>query len=256
VVVDVGNSRVKWGRVRKGRIVAQSAFPHDNPVGWKRTAQEWKLRREDVWIVAGVHPKQVLRVVDWIRSRTARCHVLDTSSFLKIAPKLGLTLDVEKPERVGIDRLLSATSAMKRTRSNVPLVVITVGTAMTVDFLDGTRRFLGGAILPGPRLMARSLKKHTAKLPLIDLLPALPTNVWGRNTKEAMALGIASAVLGSADQLVWDFAKTLPTPPHVVLTGGDFEYFRGYVFTADVHGITFVPELTLDGLRLAAAALP
>ena len=54
------------------------------------------------------------------------------------------------------------------------------------------------------RLMAKSLHGYTAKLPLIEIKPKLPTNIWGRNTESAIQLGIANAVLGVADQLIWD----------------------------------------------------
>ena len=102
--------------------------------------------------------------------------------------------------------------------------------------------------------MARSLNQHTEKLPRVPVNPAVPKRAWGENTEDAIGLGIASAVLGAADQLVSDWAARR-RPPWVYVTGGDAEYFRGFAFTADVGGLVIDPALTLDGLRLAAAAL-
>ena len=163
---------------------------------------------------------------------------------------------VEEPELIGTDRLLTALAAWKRTPRSRPVVAINVGTAMTIDFVEADGLHRGGAILPGPRLMAKSLHDHTAKLPLVEIDPEPPILLWGPNTEEAIELGIANAILGAADQMVWDWAAKRSLATWVYVTGGDAGYFRGFVFTADVGGFVIDPTLTLDGIRLAAEALP
>jgi type III pantothenate kinase len=45
-----------------------------------------------------------------------------------------------------------------------PLVVVMVGTAVTVEAIDAQGRFLGGLILPGHGIMLRALESGTAGL--------------------------------------------------------------------------------------------
>lgn len=252
IVVDIGNSRMKWGRCEDGRVVERVSLPHSEPVVWKRQAQLWggSVCR---WAVAGVVPDQLERFTEWLSARGVTPHVVTSSLFTRRAHSEFVT-SVEEPSRIGVDRLLNSFAAWSRGRA--PVSVISVGTAMTIDFVKTDGAHVGGVILPGPRMMAKALHDRTAKLPQVDIEPELPTRIWGRNTETAIQLGIANAVLGAADQLIWDWAVHVGQPPWVFATGGDVEYFRGFVFTADVAGFEIDPHLTLDGVRLAAEKLP
>ena len=256
VVVDIGNSRMKWGRVLGGRVSDVVSLRHDDPVGWKRQAEAWGLVAADAgWAVAGVVPRAVGRLREWLTARGAIASEVTTAT-IQAGRRLAVRTNVDEPGRLGVDRLLTSLAAKQATPPNTAVVAINVGTAMTVDFVEPDGTHVGGAILPGPRLMARSLHKRTAKLPQIKLTRAVPTRIWGANTEAAIGLGIASAILGAADQLVWDWAVHCGDRPWVFVTGGDAGYFRGFVLTADTGNIVFDPTLTLEGVRLAAEALP
>ncbi|OWK36645.1 type III pantothenate kinase [Fimbriiglobus ruber] len=264
VVVDVGNSRIKWGWCRDGRVAEMAAFVHDDPVGWKRQLPLWNLTPSARWAVAGVVPAEVRRLCDWLSSRGFEPQLITNELFfdddwdeeLDGPRSLGFVTRVDEPARIGTDRLLNALAARDRAPDTCSAVALSVGTAITLDFVEPDGTHVGGAILPGPRLMAKSLRDYTAKLPEIAINPVLPTAVWGANTEDAIALGIANAVLGAADQMIWDWAARCAKPPWVFATGGDVGYFRGFVFTADLGGFVIDPHLTLDGIRLAARALP
>jgi type III pantothenate kinase len=256
VVVDVGNSRVKWGRVKDGQVVEMVAFPHDDAVGWKRQAEEWGLSEGTKWAVAGVHPHQIGRMVDWISSRNEFVEVIDTNRFLSHSDRTGFWVELDESERIGVDRLMTAFAAWKRLPAFVPAGIVTVGTAITVDLVKPGGYFAGGAILPGPTLMARSLHSCTAKLPLIDATPDLSNYGPGKDTTSAILLGITAAVVGSADQLIWRWSRLFAEPPWVFISGGGASYFARFEFTANPAKVICDRTLTLDGLRLAAEALP
>lgn len=256
VVVDVGNSRVKWGRVKDGGIAEMVAFSHDDPVGWKRQAEEWGLSEGTRWAVAGVHPLQVSRLVDWIPNRSDFIDVFDTARFLALSEQTGFWIESSEPERVGVDRLLTAFAAWKRLPAFISAAVVTVGTATTVDLVKPGGYFAGGAILPGPTLMAKSLHNYTAKLPLVEAIRYMSDFDPGTDTASAILLGITAAVVGSADQLIWKWSRLFDKSPWVFITGGAASYFTNFVFTADPANVVHDRTLTLDGLRLAAEALP
>ena len=254
IVVDIGNSRMKWGYCEDGRVSGMVALGHDSPVEWKRQAEAWGAGERTRWAVAGVVPKEIQRFSDWLAARGVPPTLITNELFADGGPT-GFTTEVDELHRVGIDRLLTSFAASRRLPQGDPVTVINVGTAMTVDFVRGDGTHVGGVILPGPRLMAKSLHDYTAKLPLIDIDPAPPAFLWGTNTEFAISVGIATAVLGGADRLVWNWALRACEPPWVYATGGDAGYLRGFEFTADVAGFEIDPHLTLDGIRLAAEAM-
>lgn len=259
VVVDIGNTRMKWGLCEGGRVTQIAVLKHDDPVAWKRQAEQWGMngpaRR---WAIASVVPEVTWRFGAWLTSRDELVFLTTITSELFADEQLELETTVDEPERVGVDRLLGSLAAIMLMPSEMEAsaVVISVGTAMTVDFIEPFATHVGGVILPGPELMARSLHEHTAKLPHISIDPVLPLEIWGTNTEDAIQLGIANAILGAADQLVWDWAARSSAPPWVFATGGDVGYFRGFKFTADLGGFVIEPKLTLEGIRIAAEALP
>src|SRR4051794_2677000 len=72
----------------------------------------------------------------------------------------GITTDYIDPWRLGVDRFVAAIGA-HHLSSGQPVCVVNIGTAMTVDLIDGSGRHRGGAIVPGPALMVSSLLDQT-----------------------------------------------------------------------------------------------
>jgi type III pantothenate kinase len=128
------------------------------------------------------------------------------------------------------------------------VIVVDCGTAATVDLIAADGRFLGGAILPGPTLMARALAQGTSKLPEVRALehadpPAMP----GGNTREAIAAGIGWGMRGAIAELVARSRLALGPSTPVLLTGG----WSGAILPA-LPGAIEMPDLVLVGIALAA----
>lgn len=244
IVVDVGNTRIKWGH--PGRV---QSLPPDDPAAWGKALNF--IGMADVrWAVAGVHPARRDRFVEWAKTRGT---VLIIDNYTQIP----LTIEVDEPAGVGIDRLLNAVGFWPYLGgdSNTPGVLIDVGTAVTIDLLLEGHRFVGGAILPGPRLMFDSLHRHTAKLPMIDVVEVPNAEPPGKNTRDAMLVGVMAAIMGAADFLVREYTSATDNPPWVMLTGGALGALANFEF-ADVRNVLTDHHLTLDGIRRTAQALP
>lgn len=253
VVVDIGNSRMKWGRCADGRVMEMVSLPLDDPTAWE--AESGKLPPTPFarkWAVASVNPPVLHRFVGWANEHG---RALPFEDFRGVP----LRLAVERPEEVGVDRLMSALAAWTSSRPR-PVVAISIGTAITIDLVDDSGAFLGGAILPGPQLMAKSLNQYTAKLPLIDASNLHTVQCPGTNTRHAIELGIGSAVGGAVSRLIEAYSQFLDSPPIVFFTGGDMGPFTDLeadeMWTPDPDDTRFVPTLTLEGIRIAAEALP
>jgi type III pantothenate kinase len=240
LVVDIGNTRIKWGRCAGGRVAETAALPADAPEAWDAQLALWGLRGPLSWAVTSVHPARCDALAEWARRRGDAVEVVDEA-------RLPLVVRLEHPRRVGIDRLLDAVAANSRRRPGVPAVIVDAGSAVTVDSVDGDGAFVGGAILPGVRLMALALHEHTALLPLIQVSSVPP--VPGTSTPAAMAAGIFWSVAGGVRALVELLAEQAGTRPDVFLTGGDGPLLHA-ALGPDVQ---LWPAMTLEGIRLSVA---
>lgn len=260
IVVDIGNSRMKWGRVVNGKIVETAVLPLYEQNHWIQQCDvKWGMHLSSIkWSIASVVPESLKHFLTWLQPRNnfPPPQVIDNESLLREAEKYFVfRTTVENPKQIGTDRLLSSLAARTLTPNRCSTVTISVGTAMTVDFVDDTGTHVGGAILPGPSLMAKSLHDYTANLPLIPLDRNAIPHVRGTNTEEAIELGIASAIRGAADRLVWYWVASTNSVPCVFVTGGDAFFFENFDFRSNTHSIVIDPFLTLEGIRLVAERL-
>lgn len=131
---------------------------------------------------------------------------------------------------VGADRLAQASAAWARTGG--ACVVVSMGTAITVDVVNGRGEFLGGLIAPGLRLMARALHEHTALLPEVE---PRRRRSFGNRTEAAIQSGISFAAEGLIR------AALRGARGRVFGTGGDSPLFR------DLFDV-LAPDLALDGV--------
>jgi type III pantothenate kinase len=240
VVVDVGNSRIKWGRCSANGIWEAAYFPVDSREAWQAQVDHWFPSTRPAWALCGSGAVGGFR--EWIESRGDPLLILSNSN-------LPLDLAVDFPDQVGIDRLLNAVAA--KFQGPGPAVIIDAGTAVTVDWLDEQGVFRGGSIFPGFRLMTQSLCDYTARLPLVtieDANPLLP----GTNTRAAITAGVYWAVAGGITALVQRLTESSrwEQSPRVFLTGGDAR------LVASLVEATVWPYMTLEGIRLSALAQP
>jgi type III pantothenate kinase len=244
IVVDVGNTSIKWGRCAGGKVVEVCSLPHRDPDAWRARADAWGLGASTARVVTGVHPEQRDAVAEFARRRGEHVRVLD------LATELPLRVRLEKPDHVGIDRLLDAVAANSRRPAGVPAVVIDAGSAVTVDWVDADGAFCGGAIMPGLRLMALALHEHTALLPVIETPKAAPV-VPGTATPSAMEVGVYWSVAGGIIAILDAYRRHFDASPFVFLTGGDSKALLETLRQP----VTHWPDMTLEGIRLAAEAL-
>jgi len=151
------------------------------------------------------------------------------------------------PERVGVDRLFNALAAWRRVRGQA--VVVSIGTAITVDLLTAAGAFGGGAIAPGPDLLMRAMTRAEL-LPAVEF--ALPARAAGLNTDEAMRSGAWWGVVGAVERLVAQVRQESSGPARVLATGGWAAALAPHIASVD----EVVPTLTLEGLAIAALAVP
>jgi type III pantothenate kinase len=251
VAIDIGNSAVKVAMVVDGQVGEVLRLPTASPPSASQLAARISGVTE-----AGAST-QVVAVVSvvphWTELVTAAVDALGLRLLTLDATRIGLTVALPHPERVGADRLLAAWTAVQE--HGAPLVVVDLGTATTVDAVDASGAFVGGAIAPGPELSIRALATGTAQLPPVPV--ELPPNILGRDTVEAIQSGVVLGHVIVVSGLIRRAAAELSVAgggrPRVVLTGG----FAAASWAAAIEGVDVRdPNLLLRGLALHAEGQP
>jgi type III pantothenate kinase len=242
LVVDVGNTRMKWGLCDATAIVDFAALAPDDPTAWQQQLDAWRLTGPLMCAVCGVHPQRRDQLADWLRQRG------DVVRLFNSHRQLPLEVALRQPGKVGIDRLLNAVAVNTRRAEAAPAIIVDAGSAVTVDYVDELGVFCGGAILPGLGLMARALHDYTALLPLIEV--DANVKLPGTSTIQAMKAGIFCTAVGGIGEVIKRLGEHQPKPNEmqVFVGGGDGAQLAPHLRRP----ASLWPRMTLEGLRIAA----
>ncbi len=156
----------------------------------------------------------------------------------------GIALDVAEPHALGADRAVNAISAHHAVEGD--LIVISFGTATTVDHVDYRGAYKGGIIAPGINLSLDALVMAAAMLPRIAIEAPADPSVIGRTTESQMRIGIYWGYVAMIEGLIARMKAEIGRPAKVVATGG-----LAVLFEAHQHLFDLVdPDLTLRGLAI------
>lgn len=252
IAIAVGNSRTRVGSFEEKECLNPQSFESSDTDTIAARVLEIidsnsETSTEDPAIViAGVRPTSADEIERAIRKVTGQTIYRFGRDF---QIPIHHTLTEAGEMTVGQDRLLCALGAFDVL--NQACVVIDAGTAVTIDFVDGEGIFHGGAILPGISMMLSSLHDTTASLPKLTYTKLDSTkNDPGKQTDEAMMLGVTYAVRGAVRALTERYAEHYQAYPQTIVTGGDMG-----ILEDDELIDSFVPDLQLQGIRIACAKL-
>ena len=206
LLLDAGNTRIKWAVWDKRSWLAEGAISTADAPALSDLMRSYPRLTEVLGVnVAGdetaVKIAQALSwlpLPKWITSGRAAW---------------GIENSYTEPAQLGADRWAAMIGARAHHRG--PCLVVTAGTATTVDLLDASGRFLGGLILPGVRLMRQALAQNTAQLTLQQGQFALQP----RSTPDAIESGCVQAQLGAVERMFAQIAGQ--TDAMCLLNGGD-----------------------------------
>ena len=235
LLIDVGNSRLKWAQAGAGRLGAGGAIEHGgDPAAAVAALPETKT--EVVWIanVTGATLGEPLAVA------LARRYGVAPRFAAVAARHAGLAVAYAEPQRLGVDRWLCLLAAWTQARG--PACVASAGTALTFDAVAAQGRHLGGVIAPGLITMQQAVLGATR------FAAAGPDAAYsqglGADTEACVRQGALHAAAGALDRLAAKYGADAPR----LLTGGDAEA----LLPPPGSGWTLRPHLVLEGLLVLA----
>jgi type III pantothenate kinase len=239
LLVDIGNSRVKWASLAEARIGTQCAADASlwSEADWRRELERVRPER----VIAASVGTQAAR--DALVAATRQVTGRDPQFVTSTAQAAGVRNGYPNPAQLGVDRWLAVIGAFHRHRA--ACCVIDAGTALTVDAVDGTGGHLGGFIVPGPRLMVDSLLSGTSDLADRWTWTATADRTgFPGNTRDAIEQGCLMALAELIDGAAGRLACLAGERPKLVLTGGAAPVLAPWLSER----AEIAPDLVLQGL--------
>lgn len=245
LLIDLGNSRLKWVQVVGGQWQAQGAEVHDGLNLPAAIREQWQvLDRPSLVCVSCVAGESI---------KTSLCLWLE--QVWGLVPRFigsqsgvcGVTSRYRELKKLGVDRWLALVGA----RSQAPALVVDCGTAVTIDVLDAEGVHQGGIILPGIALMQSALLGKASGIQSAALTGSFSANFelgLGRDTQEGIALGAHYAVAGAIEHFE-QVNKAKIQGYCRIITGGDAAVVQS-ALKPEYHTHS---HLVLTGLQIVAS---
>ncbi|HEY4292648.1 type III pantothenate kinase [Luteibacter sp.] len=242
LLLDLGNTRLKFALLDGDEFIRRGAFGWDADIAHELSALwgSWPMPQR---IVGASVVDDTRETAVTVAARKA--FDLEPGWVRTPAQACGVTNAYAEPHRLGVDRFLAMVDALAAGRA--PCVLASVGTALTLDALDGRGHHLGGWIAPGPLLMQQSVLGATAQ---VRPEHAGAVRDLANNTADGLASGCWQACAALVDRFVERAAPQLGGGPALTLGGGDADTLAPLLD----HDVVLVPDAVLRGLAVWSRA--
>ncbi|NBQ68053.1 MAG: type III pantothenate kinase [Nitrosomonadaceae bacterium] len=237
LIIDSGNSFVKWGLFDNDLWLTQNSVSCDDISVLKTELSV--LSEPHLIIISHVArdeiKNEICKIIShwsiqpiWHHSQSYQCGVLNGYS---------------DPKQLGSDRWAALIAAWNI--EHKACLVINAGTALTIDTLSDSGKFLGGIILPGFHLMLNSLYSGTQLKPnKSGVYQNFPVN-----TQNAIHSGIIQSLVGAIDRMYDILSKQLThLSISCIISGGNSSLLCPFI----KYPIKIIDNLVLEGLVVIA----
>lgn len=246
LLVDAGNSRLKWALRVDGQLQTGSALSYDWPNFAAQLADQWqdlprRLGDADKLLLANVAGDRVAQgIADWVKENTP----LTIENVQTQAAAFGVRCAYADPAQMGADRWAALVAARHLVVG--ASCIIDCGTALTIDVLRSDGLHGGGVIVPGLAMMRESLSAKSAR---IEPGASTVTSLFAvKTTQDAVGLGALAAAAGAVEEVLAQAEQAWGRRPTCIVTGGDAKALMTVLRTACRHE----PDWVLKGLAVMA----
>jgi type III pantothenate kinase len=240
-LLDLGNSRLKVASWQPGHPVGEvQAWAH-GAADFAPSMQRWLAgvqTGDRCWLASVAGSELTAAVAEALASHG------NPATRARTRPECaGVRIAYAEPSRLGVDRFLGLLAA--QARGPGPWLVVSAGSALTVDLLDGAGQHRGGVIAPSPEHMRAAL---AARFPALAFAGGEASD-FASDTADALASGSVGAALGLIERCHRQATRLLGREPRLLLSGGGGERLG----QALEIGFEPAPCLVLEGLAVYAS---
>lgn len=211
LVIDAGNTAIKLFVFEEKNLLKQCVLTYEDFFQSKFDADYLNCSSGILCNVSKHDSKNLSRILSIVPLME-----------LKHSTKIPIQNAYESPQTLGLDRLASAVGAESISpRTNK--IVIDMGTAITIDFIDDSATYVGGNISLGLQSRFRALHEFTGNLPLMQV--SEQNTLIGKNTNQAICNGVFNSVLFELEAYIERFMTEYQNVD-IFLTGGDSQFFE------------------------------
>lgn len=212
LLIDVGNSRIKWRHLEQGALSGGGQQVHHGNLSPELLHQMWgALKPQSIFgvNVAGA------RIADEI-SRYTKSYWGLIANFVTSSKGLGnVTNGYNEPEKLGADRWMAMVGAARIVHG--ACCIADCGSAVTVDCMNPGHEHIGGLILPGLNMMSKCVSENTAQV----TLDAGEADLLGRDTASCLLSGATQSIVGTLLRMADLMDRRFSSPVTRIITGGD-----------------------------------
>lgn len=244
IAIDIGNSSINIGFFTVSGLLVQKIDTHPLLSSAKYSALVNGFIKEKNMdkMPEGIIISSVVPVHAEVLRKTLKGLFSVEPLIVSYKMKTGLRLNIPNPEKLGTDRIANSVAAYELCRC--PVATVDFGTATTISVVGKNATYIGGAILPGIRLMNEALAKGTSKL--YDVSISIPGSALGTDTVTCIQSGLLYGTAGAVERLLSEIEKEVGFRLKVIVTGGYGTLISK--FLKRKHDV--LPYLTLEGLKI------
>ncbi|MCS6904183.1 MAG: type III pantothenate kinase [Bacteroidia bacterium] len=248
VALDIGNSQTKIGIIKQGSILQHLTLPTSTSTD----LLPQKLKE----LILYLEGQAIIIVISNVGLSTRQLTLLQENLQQQLAIE-GKSLNIQildgkvsgilennylTPQALGSDRWAAINAAAIK-YPNQSLIVISLGTALTLDFANPKKQYLGGIIAPGLNMRYQALHDYTQKLPLLNPPSSPLPTIIGNTTESAMHIGVIKGLQGEIEYFVNEFCQKSEQKPVVIFSGGSV-----CQIPISLKNIYYEPHLVLEGI--------
>ena len=220
LTIDIGNTNIVVGGIDKDKThfierisTVRTKTELEYAIDIKLLLDIYKIKADQIegGIISSVVP-QITNIVKIAAEKILKTEVM----VLDAGVKTGLNIKIDNPAQLGADLVANAVAGIHN--YPVPLIIIDMGTATTLSVVDEKKQYIGGMILPGPRISLDALTARASQLSGISL--EAPKHIVGKNTIECMKSGIVYSNAAAMDGMIERIEEEIECKATVVATGG------------------------------------
>lgn len=245
LAIDIGNTNIVLGLFEKDELKAKFRIQTSK----LETIDGYGIRCYNLINYAGYKVEDIEGVVissvvpelDYTFENLVAKFFKQKALFVIPGTKTGLKIKLENPKQLGSDLIAAAVAGIEE--YTVPLIMIDLGTAITIAVINEKKEYLGGVIYPGINTAFSSLTRAAAKLESARMEKV--DNVIGKDTVSSIQSGMLFGTASMLDGMIRKIKASYPNAL-VILSGGHGSLIKEYL----EEKVTLDDDVVLKGLNI------